>query len=298
MSEFKNIINTFLFDQTPINKPIISIALLCARIYAGYTIMTAGLDKLPMPDWMIDQVTTIGFPFPVFFAWVACFTEFAFGLLLILGFMTRLSGLMLAFTIGVAAFGFHGVLPLIGMHITQHFLWLFVLIAAIGPGPISIDYLIKKPQETITSRFSYLAIPALVLLLATGLVIEFTQRTPSEEATAPPITSINIPGSFNNWDPAANEMTQVSETDYSLDVDFEQAGLIEFKFTANASWDINLGETDQSSSRFPLNGTVAVDAGNTQNIQAYIPKPGRYTFTLNRQTYTYALDSLSTVPVN
>ena len=107
--------------------------------------MGAGLDKIPLPDWMVDQVITVGFPLPVFFAWVACFTEFGFGLLLILGFMTRLSALMLAFTIGVAAFGFHGVLPLIGMHITQHYLWLFVLLAAVGAGRYSIDYLVKKP---------------------------------------------------------------------------------------------------------------------------------------------------------
>lgn len=295
MRDIRSILNTFLFEQSAIERPISNLALLCARIYAGYTIMTAGLDKIPLPDWMVDQVTTIGFPFPVFFAWVACFTEFAFGLLLILGFMTRLSGIMLAFTIGVAAFGFHGVLPLIGMHISQHFLWLFILFATLGPGRYSIDYLIKNPHQAHISKWNRLAIPTLVFLLAAGLILEFSATADAAEETTVAINSINIPGSFNNWDPAANEMTQTSDTDYELDLAFAEAGLIEFKFTANASWEINMGDTDQATQGFPIQGDATLDGGNTtQNIQAYIPAPGTYRFQLNRQSYAYSVDSLYT----
>ena len=54
--------------------------LLGARLYGGYTIASAGLDKLPVPDWMVDQVAQVGFPAVSFFALVACLTEFAGGL--------------------------------------------------------------------------------------------------------------------------------------------------------------------------------------------------------------------------
>ncbi|MEQ8837334.1 MAG: hypothetical protein RID07_11070, partial [Lacipirellulaceae bacterium] len=51
------------------------LALLGARLYGGVTIAYAGLDKLPRPDWMVDQVVKIGwFPVPEFFATVACVT--------------------------------------------------------------------------------------------------------------------------------------------------------------------------------------------------------------------------------
>ena len=49
--------------------------LLGARVYAGYTIASAGLDKLPVPDWMGEQVARMGLPAVGFFAVVACLTE-------------------------------------------------------------------------------------------------------------------------------------------------------------------------------------------------------------------------------
>lgn len=296
MKDVKKLFTTFLFQQQPIHHAITHITLLCARIYAGYTIMGAGLDKLPLKDWLVDQVTTIGFPFPTFFAWLATFSEFAFGFLLIIGLLTRLSGLVLAFTIGVAAFGFHQVLPLTGMHITQHYLWLFMLLAVIGPGKFSLDFLIRKPGEMTNTRWVYIAAPSLIILLSIGLFIEFGSTEPAPVATELAISSINIPGSFNNWDPGANAMIETGADEYELDIEFNNPGLIEFKFTANKSWDINLGETDQPTASFPVLGTASLDEGNTtENIQAYIPSPGTYRFTLNKKTYSYSLDSLNTM---
>ena len=104
--------------------------MLLARLYAGLTIASAGLDKLPTPDWMVDQVVQLKlFPQPAWFAFIACFTEFVCGILLAVGLLTRSSGLLLAFTMGVAAFRFHRVTPLLGMHIAQGFVWLFMMLA-------------------------------------------------------------------------------------------------------------------------------------------------------------------------
>lgn len=296
MNDIRTKLNTFLFQQPAIESIAANLGLLLARIYAGFTIMSAGLDKIPLPAWMVEQVTTVGFPFPTFFAWLACFTEFGFGLLLVFGLVTRLSGVMLAFTMGVAAFGYHEVLPLVNIHIAQHYVWLFVVFAAVGAGKYSLDALIRKPGTSVNTQWGRLAVPALIGVFALGLFLEFTrpQRDTGGD-DEPVISSINIPGSFNNWDPASNMMTQLNETDYTMEMAFENAGVIDFKFTANQSWDFNLGAAERAAAGFPIAGVATLDGGNTtQNIRAYIPAPGTYLFTLNSDTYAYSLDSLAT----
>jgi len=289
--------NTFSFTkllsgQEEVSSLPANIALLLLRFFAGFTIMTAGLDKLPNKDWMIEQVTSIGFPLPVLFAWIASFSEFAFGAMLILGILTRLSGFMLAFTLGVAAFGFHKVTPLLSMHITQYFFWIFFLFTFLGAGKFSLDYLINKTPISSFSRLLKVGVPIFMILLSIGLYKEyFTQEVIVQEEVI--ISSINVPGSFNEWNPAANEMEKLNATDYKLKVDFEKTGFIEFKFTTNKSWDTNFGDDGQLSKGFPISGKAQVDEGNdVNNIRAYIPKPGSYEILLNSETFVYSLDSL------
>lgn len=273
-----------------------NLALFFLRFYAGYTIMMAGLDKLPLPDWMTDQVVSMGFPFPVFFAWVASFSEFAFGALLAMGLMSRLSGMVLAFTMGVASFGFQKVTPLLEMHIAQHFFWIFVLFWAMGGGKIALDHYIAGKVKRSNAPVGVTGIVVFAFLLSFGLYRQFgTTPPPPPEADALSISSVNVPGSFNDWDPSSNEMQKLDDDNYQYDMDFEGPGLIEFKFTANKSWEVNLGELEQESTKgFPVSGKAELDQGNnTGNIKAYIPKEGRYRFTLNIQTYQYSLDSVA-----
>jgi hypothetical protein len=51
-----------LFGHVSVPGIPANVALLLLRIYAGYTIMMAGLDKLPLPAWMTEQVAAVGFP--------------------------------------------------------------------------------------------------------------------------------------------------------------------------------------------------------------------------------------------
>lgn len=296
MSNNSSPINNLLFGQEKFTSKAIHIPLLLVRVYFGLIIMKAGLDKLPLPDWMTEQVVSMGFPFPVFFAWVASFGEFAFGALLCLGLMTRFSGLMLAIIMGVASFGFQKVVPLWDMHIAQMFFWVFALYAFVGGGRYSLDYLILNQGEAQSRfRWSMLALPVSVLLLGVGFYRELTPAPQMEEAETMEITSINVPGSFNNWDPTANEMQKIDENTYVLDVQFDQSSLIEFKFTANESWDVNLGERDQPTKGFPISGTAEMDGGNdTENIKVYIPAPGTYSIKLDASTYQYTVTSQST----
>lgn len=287
-------INRFLFEQPEFEHKAADLGLLLARLYAGITIMGAGLDKIPVPDWMVDQVITIGFPFPIFFAWIACFTEFIFGFMLAFGMMTRLSGVILGITMGTAAFGFHKALPLLDMHLAQHFFWMFIIFATLGGGRYSVDALIRKPGAIENSRWVYSMAPVFALLIGTGFWLQFSTPVQVEEESGPVISSINIPGSFNAWDPTSNAMTETTGSTYILDVDFDGPGLIGFKFTANQSWDINLGAAEPITPRFPLSGQAVVDNGNTtQNIETYIPAAGTYRFTLDRETYAFTVDSLA-----
>jgi putative oxidoreductase len=281
-----------LFGQLSIDKKSANFALFLIRFYAGFTMMSAGLDKLPLTDWMVDQVISMGFPFPTLFAWIATFSEFAFGLLLVLGLLTRTSALVLAITMGVAAFGFHKVLPLVDMHITQYFFWIFVLFIFFGAGKYSIDYYLLKTKSAF-AKF----VPAIVLtsLIIIGLYIEFSAKPELvEEKTQ--IASISVAGSFNEWDPTSNEMSKINEKLYELDLSIEQSGLIEFKFIVNKSWDINFGEENQSAKRFPVSGIAELDDGsNTSNIKAYIPNPGNFKIIVDAETYAYSLDSVSVI---
>jgi hypothetical protein len=199
---------------------------------------------------------------------------------------------MLAFTMGVAAFGFHKVTPLFAMHITQHYFWIFILFTFLGAGKFSIDYLINKEASTSLSKFTKFGVPVLLIFLTIGLYKEyFTQEAVVQEEVV--ISSINVPGSFNDWNPAANEMQKIDENNYKLELEFENNGLIEFKFTANKSWDTNLGDNRQASTGFPISGNAQLDTGSDiKNIRVYIPRAGNYEIIFNSETYAYSLDSL------
>ncbi len=267
-------------------------ALALLRIHAGFTMMSAGLDKLPVPEWMTDQVVAMGFPLPGAFAWIACVSEFVFGALLVVGFATRISAFFLAVTIGFACFRFHGVMPLIGMHITQLYFWIFILFAISGPGRYSIDSAAHRGK--LLSPKSWTAI---LVLLASCLIIFAANRREGDNVNAAvddfTIDSVNIAGSFNNWDPADINMQKTEDGLYAHQQVFSGPQAVEFKFTANGSWDVNLGELDQQTTGFPITGNAELDNGNnTENIKAYIPAAGTYLFTLKLDGFEYSINRL------
>lgn len=283
-------IKHLLFGQIPFNNISGNIAFLLIRLTAGITIMYAGLDKLPLTDWMVDQVTELGFPFPVLFAWLATFSEFAFGLLLALGLFTRISGLMLSITMGVAAFGFHKVFPIVDMHITQYLFWIFILFFVWGGGKYSLDNLLIKNSSKLSI---YIPFSLFSLILLSALYIELSSKS-EVVAERPQISSISVVGSFNGWDPSESEMNMLDSNKYSLELMFDKAQIIKYKFTANKSWDINFGEIDQTTQRFPVKGIVEQDNnGTTKNIEAYIPNAGMYLFLIDLENNEYSLDSLN-----
>lgn len=270
------------------------------RVYVGLSMALGGLDKLPVPDWFVDQVAGIGFPTPELFAFLASLAEFAGGLLLAIGLLTRSAALSLAITMGVAAFLFHGVQPLLQLHITQAYFWAYLLFAICGGGHSALDRLLIRavppgrptiPPSISLQRALLVCLPA-IALSAYGTYLQLAGPPPTEETaasfTVDDISAINLVGSFNEWDLAADSMALQADGSWQLDVPIDAAGQVEFKFAANGSWDLNAGETDQGAIELPLEGTAETNgADEPSNIRVTIPTAGTYRFSIEPATLTY-----------
>jgi putative oxidoreductase len=80
--------------------------LLCLRLVIGYGLIGHGWQKLP-PGQFIESVAKMGLPEPIVFAWMAALSEFLGGILVGLGFFTRLGALFALSTMVVALVGHH-----------------------------------------------------------------------------------------------------------------------------------------------------------------------------------------------
>jgi putative oxidoreductase len=126
--------------------------LLAIRLFFGYGFFIAGKNKVFNMDQTIQGFTGMGLPFPEISAYLAAYTEFLGGILLIIGLGTRLVSLPLAFTMVVAFLtAFPGVLQnaLVDSKTfitSSPFPYLFAMLVLIcfGAGRISLDYLICK----------------------------------------------------------------------------------------------------------------------------------------------------------
>ncbi len=131
------------------------------RIVCGFLLTSSfGSDKFGLPwsstdnlaffevvAWFPKDVAEYGGIFalaPVFFAWMGAFSEAVGGLLLFLGFKTRIASFLILCTMLVAIFlqkwngHIWGILPAMG------FLWVSIFTMYLGSGRFGIDYLISK----------------------------------------------------------------------------------------------------------------------------------------------------------
>ena len=135
------------------------------RIVCGYLLAASfGADKFGLPWSPIDKnlglfEVAFWFPqdvakyggifemFPVFFAWMGAFSEAVGGILLLLGFQTRVASFLVMSTMLVAIFmqqienGLWNCLPAMG------FLWVAIFYMITGSGRFGIDYLLTKKTK-------------------------------------------------------------------------------------------------------------------------------------------------------
>jgi putative oxidoreductase len=132
------------------------------RIICGFLLTSSfGSDKFGMPwspvekklgfmeviYWFTQDVEGYGGIFaqhPIFFAWMAGFSEAVGGLLLLIGLQTRIAGFLLCMTMLGAIFlqqinqGMWNCLPAMG------FLWVSIYAMVLGSGRFGVDYLLSK----------------------------------------------------------------------------------------------------------------------------------------------------------
>lgn len=131
------------------------------RIICGLLLtLSFGSDKFGLPwsntenlgffevvAWFPKDVAEYGGVFalaPVFFAWMGAFSEAVGGLMLALGFKTRVASFLIMCTMLVAIFlqkwnqGMWSMLPAMG------FLWVSMYHLYLGSGRFGIDYIIAK----------------------------------------------------------------------------------------------------------------------------------------------------------
>jgi putative oxidoreductase len=108
------------------------------RVALGVLFLGAGLMKLMNPGMFSGMLTGLGFPAPVFFAWLVTAVEVAGGALLLLGWQTRYAAAPLAFVIVVAILSVSRKDP---MQFLKDFAILGGLVGVLlaGPGRLCLD---------------------------------------------------------------------------------------------------------------------------------------------------------------
>jgi len=115
------------------------------RTFTGVALAFAhGFSKVPPGEGLITRAGELGFPMPILFAWAAGLSEFIGGMLLALGFLTRISSFFIACTMLTALIGVHGADPFQKQELA--FMYFFVAIAFLlkGAGDWSVDSFLRK----------------------------------------------------------------------------------------------------------------------------------------------------------
>lgn len=136
---------TILFGGDEFSGRFGNIGLALLRVFAGLALAFGhGIGKVPPSAGFVEGVGKLGFPAPGFFAWAAGLSEFAGGLLLAPGLLTRPAAFFILFTMLVAGFIRHAADPFAVKE--KAFLYAFValLFLLAGAGKYSLDALIRR----------------------------------------------------------------------------------------------------------------------------------------------------------
>jgi putative oxidoreductase len=138
-------VSDWLTANEEVPRLSLNTGLFVLRILTGLFIALGhGINKIPPPEGFIRIVSSLGFPFPGLFAWIAGLSEFAGGILLILGLLTRPSAFLLIVTMMVAAFLRHSADPFARKELALLYLFIFLFILLVGAGKFSLDYLLRR----------------------------------------------------------------------------------------------------------------------------------------------------------
>ncbi|MFT4265958.1 MAG: DoxX family protein [Xenophilus sp.] len=134
--------------QTSSTTPTQDGLALLGRIFLAALFIPAGFGKIGGFAGTVGYIGSVGLPLPQVGAVIAILVELGLGILLLVGFKTRLAALLIALFTLAAAFFFHNywAMPADKVMMMQIMFWKNVAIAggllaftAFGPGRFSID---------------------------------------------------------------------------------------------------------------------------------------------------------------
>ncbi len=131
------------------------LGLLWLRVLSGAGMAWHGYGKVFGKDLegLTEAIAAWGWPQPHAFAWAAALSEFAGGLLLVLGFKTRLAALFVLSTMAVAAFQQLAAAPLAAKELALAYGTVAGTLLLTGAGSISFDrWLGGKASKTKAPR--------------------------------------------------------------------------------------------------------------------------------------------------
>lgn len=126
----------------------VHLGLLWLRVFVGFGIAYHGYGKIfgDKMDMFAEGVGAMGFPFPVFFAWLAALSEFAGGFLVVIGLRIRWAALFIFLTMSVAAFIRHASDPFSVKELALAYWTAAGCLIFTGAGRYSIDGRLNRPH--------------------------------------------------------------------------------------------------------------------------------------------------------
>ncbi|WPP50470.1 DoxX family protein [Catalinimonas niigatensis] len=144
--------NNFLFGTEIINARNTDIGLLILRVFAGLALAFGhGLGKIPPSEGFIGMVGNLGLPAPGLMAWFSGLAEFAGGILLALGLLTRPAALFIFLNMTTAVFLAHAGQSFGEREKALLFAFIALQFLFSGAGRYSIDANIGKKKTAATS---------------------------------------------------------------------------------------------------------------------------------------------------
>lgn len=133
---------------------VADLGLLVLRLMAGLALAFAhGTGKIPPSPGFVEATANLGFPLPGLFAWAAGLAEFAGGLCLAVGLLTRPAAFFVLFTMGVAFFLQHAPDPFSAKEKAFLFGAIALTLMLTGAGRFSLDALLRNRFRRTDSRF-------------------------------------------------------------------------------------------------------------------------------------------------
>ena len=143
---------------SPLSR-LASLAPLAVRLITGIIILAHGWQKLTEMgpgNFGGQMLAGLGVPLPMFMGYVVTFTEIIGGLLLIVGFLSRLAALLLTINLVVAILlvkvnvGFLSGSSGTGAELDLALIAGFLVILFAGPGSLSVDHALGLEPDVVT----------------------------------------------------------------------------------------------------------------------------------------------------